>query len=68
LPSQDPMVRATRVGADGEVKDDGSRVVADCCPRAIDKSFFPGLEQGKLRAPVSRLLASTYSTTSLSHW
>jgi hypothetical protein len=68
LPSQDSITRATRVGADGEVKDDRSRVVAVCCPGAIDKRFFLSLEQGKLRALKSRLLASAYSTTSLLHW
>ena len=68
LPSQDPKVRAIRVGASGEVKDDGSKVAVGCCPRAIDKSSFPSLEQGELRDLESRLLASAYLTASLSHW
>ena len=44
LPSQDPTGRATGVGAGSEVEDDGSRVATGCCPRVVDKSFFPGLE------------------------
>ena len=62
------MARAALVAASGKVEDDGSRMAVGCCPRAVDKSFFPGLEQGKLRAPESRLLASAYLTASLSHW
>ena len=68
LPSQDLMMRATWVEAGGEVKDDGSRVVAGYCPRVINRSFFPGLGQGTLEHPESKLLASAYSTASLSHW
>jgi hypothetical protein len=61
------MARATRVRSSGKVEDDRSRVAVGCCPRVIDKSFFPDLEQGKLGAPESMLLASTYSIVSLSH-
>jgi hypothetical protein len=68
LSSQDPTTRVVGVGAGGEVKDDGLRVATGCCSKVVDKSFFPGLEQGKLRAPKSKLLASVYSTASLSHW
>ena len=67
LPSQDLMMRATWVEAGGEVKDDGSRVVAGYCPEAVDRCFFHGLEQGRPEAPKSKLLASTYLTVSLSH-
>jgi hypothetical protein len=51
LPSQDPMMRAIGVEAGGGGEDDRSRVVAGCCPRVIDRSFFPSLEQGRLEAP-----------------
>ena len=68
LPSQDPMMRAIGIDVGGRVEDDGSGVAAGCCPRVIDKSFFLGLEQGKLGAPESKLLASAYSMVSLSHW
>jgi hypothetical protein len=62
------MMRAVGFKADGGVKDDGSRVAAGYCSRVVDKSFFPGLKQGKLRAPESKLLAFVYSMASLSHW
>ena len=68
LPSQDPTRRATGVEAGGEVKDDGSRVAAGCCPRVVDRSFFPDLKQGRFEALESKLLASAYSMLSLSHW
>ena len=68
LPSQDPMARAALVAASGKVEDDGSRMAVGCCPRAIDKSSFPSLEQGELRDLESRLLASAYSMASLLHW
>jgi hypothetical protein len=62
------MMRAIGVGDSGGVEDDRSRVAAGCCPEVVEKSFFPSLEQGKLRATESKLLASAYSTASLSHW
>ena len=62
------MMRAVGVKVDGGVKDDGSRVVAGYCPRVINRSFFPSLGQGTLEHPESKLLASAYSTASLSHW
>ena len=68
LSSQDPMLRAVGVRASGGVKDDGSMVAVGYCPRVVDKSFFPGLEQGKIKATKSKLLASAYSMASLSHW
>ena len=68
LPSEDPTMRARGVGAYGGVKDDGSRVTTGYCFGVVDKSFFPGLEQGKLEAPEYKSLASTYLTVSLSHW
>ena len=68
LPSQDLTMRAAGVGASSGVEEDMSRVMAGYCPRVIDKSFFLGLEQGKLGAPESKLLASAYSMASLSHW
>jgi hypothetical protein len=52
------MMRAIGVRVDGRVEDDGLRVAAGCCSKVIDKSFFPGLEQGKLGALESKLLAS----------
>ena len=68
LPSQDPKMRAIGVEVGDRVEDDGSRVVAGCCPRVVDRSFFPSLEQGRLEAVESKFLASVYSTASLSHW
>ena len=67
LPSQGPTARAVGVKAGSRVKDDGSTMVIGCCLRIIDKSFFPSLEQARLGAPESRLLASSYSIASLSH-
>jgi hypothetical protein len=62
------MAMAVGVGVSDKVEDDGSRVVTGYCLEVIDECFFHGLEQGKLGAPKSRLLASAHSTVSLSHW
>jgi hypothetical protein len=67
-PSQDLTMRDIGVEASGGVEDDGLRVAAGSCPRVIDRSISPDLGQGRLDAPKSKLLASTCSTASLSHW
>jgi hypothetical protein len=64
LPPQGLTARAIGDGASDEVKDDGSRATVGYCLGIIDKSFFHSLEQGKLGAPESKLLASAYSTAS----
>ena len=61
-------MRAIGVEAGVEVKDDGSRVAIGCCLEVVDRSFFPDLEQGRLEAPESKLLAFAYSMSSLLHW
>jgi len=67
MPLQDPMTMATGVEASAGAGDNGSRMAMGRCFRVIDKSFFPGIEQGRLVAPESRLLAFAYSMSSLSH-
>ena len=61
------MMMAVGVKEDAKAEDDGSRMAAGHCSGVIDRSFFLGIEQGRLGAPESRLLASTYSMASLSH-
>ena len=61
-------MRVAGVKASGEVKEDGSRVAAGCCPGVVDRSFFPDLKQGRFEALESKLLASAYLTASLTHW
>jgi hypothetical protein len=61
------MTRAAGVGANIEAKDDGSRMMMGFRFGTIDRGFFLGMEQGRLGAPESRLLASAYSTASFSH-
>ena len=67
LPLQDLMTMAVGVKAITRAGDDGSRMAMARCFRVTDKSFFPGIEQRRLVAPKSKLLAFAYSTTSLSH-
>jgi len=67
LPLQDSMTMVMGVRASTGAEDNGSRMAVGYCPRVIDRSFFPGMEQCRLGALKSRLLASEYSTMSLSH-
>jgi hypothetical protein len=61
-------VRIAGVETGGGVEDDGSRMTEGDGSRAAVESLFPGLAQGRLGGPESRLFASTYLTVSLSHW
>jgi hypothetical protein len=61
------MAMAAGVRANIEAEDDRSRMAAGHCSRVFDRRFFPGVEQARLGAPESRLLASAYLTASLSH-
>ena len=67
LPLQDPMTMAIGVKANARPEDDGSRMAVGHYSGVIDRRFFPGIEQGRLGAPESRLFSSVYSTVSLSH-
>jgi hypothetical protein len=62
------MVRTAGVETGGGVKDDGSRMTEGDGSGAAVESLFPGLAQGRLGVPKSRLFAFAYLTASLSHW
>ena len=51
LPLQDPIMMAARVRAGARAEDDRSRMEMGHYSRFIDRSFFPGVEQGRMGAP-----------------